>query len=256
MCPNELVWAIVETGDAPSSDASTGEKGCENLLGMVMMQPSAEGWNCSFFVKKTATRKGHATNAVTAAVKWMKQHVDIFEHEAPTVPPVVLMDHEAINLGSGGVVQHVLDKCGGKRVADTARGGETFCNYVLDLADARKVDGVSSTSLPLSSSLSSSLEQYIREGDRLYNLYLQYDPAYLQFIAEKDPAYVAEEFDYGNMAAARAEESRTGSQHRPKRRQKKQPKQKQPVARSGAEAMSRHRQNKERELAAFERDFW
>jgi hypothetical protein len=143
LCPHELIWAIVESGDAPSSDAPIGEKGDETLLGMVMMQPccfsspcpeGTRGWNCSFFVKKAATRKGHATNAVTAALKWMKQTA-CWTDGPFTVPRVVLMGHEASNLGSGGVVQHVLEECGGKWVADTVEDGEAFCNYVLDLSE-------------------------------------------------------------------------------------------------------------------------
>jgi hypothetical protein len=44
--------------------------------------------------------------------------------------------------------------------------------------------------------------------------------------------------------------------HRQKQQQKKHPKKKQSAATPGAEAVTRHRQTKERELAAFERDFW
>jgi Icc-related predicted phosphoesterase len=146
LCPNELIWAILET------DASTKR---EELLGTVMLQPSEEGWNLSFFIKKSATRKRHATNAAIAAVKWLKDHVGIFKHSVradgkeAAVPSVILLDHDESNLASAGTVRNVLEECGGKRVADsTTSTGKIQCNYLVDLLATDLATAADAADLP------------------------------------------------------------------------------------------------------------
>lgn len=67
-------------------------------------------WTLSYFVRRGEEGRGYATKAASAAIAWMRDNL---------AASVVVMNHNVDNPGSRKVVEKLVAKHGGKRVADS-----------------------------------------------------------------------------------------------------------------------------------------